>query len=192
MKIGVLALQGAFREHIQMLKQLGVETKEIRNKEDLEDIQGIILPGGESTAMGKLLVDLNIKDKLKNMIENGLPVLGTCAGMILLANKLSNDTTSHLALMNILVKRNAYGRQLGSFTTYENFKGIEDPVKMVFIRAPYIEKVGDNVDILATVNNNIVAARTNNILVISFHPELTEDTKVHKYFLEMCKASSLN
>lgn len=185
MKVGILALQGAFIEHKNILKSLDVETVLVKSSKDLQDINGIILPGGESTAIGKLLVDFKILKPLKNMILNGFPVFGTCAGMILLAKNLTNDTRSHLAVMNISVKRNAYGKQLDSFSVMENFKGIDTPVNMIFIRAPYIENVGKDVEVLATVNENIVAARENNMLAISFHPELTTDFKVHKYFLKM-------
>lgn len=186
MVIGVLALQGAFREHCQTLEKLNIKYKEIRNKGDIQGIDGIILPGGESTAIGKLLRDLEIFNPLKEMIEKGVPVLGTCAGMILLAKKLQDDPTVHLGVMDIVVKRNAYGRQLGSFKTEENFIGISEPIPMVFIRAPYIESVGEGVKILSVVNGNIVAAQERNMLVLSFHPELTEDLHIHEYFYKMC------
>lgn len=191
MKVGVLALQGAFIEHANTLKKLGVEPILIKNTQDLKDIKGLILPGGESTAIGKLLVDLDLISPIINLIENGLPIFGTCAGMILLAKNLSNDSRKHLATMDITVKRNAYGRQNDSFYTENNFKGIESTVEMVFIRAPYIESIGPNVDILAKVDSNIVAAREKNMLVISFHPELTSDLKVHKYFLDIIKEANL-
>ncbi len=191
MKVGVLALQGAFIEHANTLKKLGVEPILIKNTQDLKDIKGLILPGGESTAIGKLLVDLDLISPIINLIENGLPIFGTCAGMILLAKNLSNDSRKHLATMDITVKRNAYGRQNDSFYTENNFKGIESTVEMVFIRAPYIESIGPNVDILAKVDSNIVAAREKNMLVTSFHPELTSDLKVHKYFLDIIKEANL-
>ncbi|WP_068268357.1 pyridoxal 5'-phosphate synthase glutaminase subunit PdxT [Caviibacter abscessus] len=185
MVIGVLALQGAFIEHEQILNKLGVDYFEIRKKSDMQKhMDGIILPGGESTAIGKLLRDLDIYDELKSKIEKGLPAFGTCAGMILLAKKILNDDKVHLAVMDIEVKRNAYGRQLGSFVTRDKFEDV-GIVPMVFIRAPYIEKIGENVKIMSTVNGNIVAARQNNILVTSYHPELSDDTSVHKYFIEM-------
>ncbi|MGL5411838.1 pyridoxal 5'-phosphate synthase glutaminase subunit PdxT [Cetobacterium sp.] len=187
MKVGVLALQGAFIEHANTLKKLGVEPILIKNTQDLKDIKGLILPGGESTAIGKLLVDLDLISPIRNLIENGLPIFGTCAGMILLAKNLSNDSRKHLATMDITVKRNAYGRQNDSFYTENNFKGIDSTVEMVFIRAPYIESLSPNVDILAKVDSNIVAAREKNMLVTSFHPELTSDLKVHKYFLDIIK-----
>lgn len=183
MNVGVLALQGAFIEHIQILKELGISTFEIRQKKDLvRSMNGLIIPGGESTAIGKLLRDLNMFDELKNMIENGLPVFGTCAGLILLAKKVE-DGGNHLGVMDITAKRNAYGRQLGSFFVEENFEGI-GTVPMTFIRAPYISEVGSRVKILAEVNGNIVAAQEKSMLVTSFHPELNSSLKVHQYFLE--------
>ena len=184
-RIGVLAIQGAFFEHSQMLKELGAEVVEIRQKAHLKNNQldGLVLPGGESTVMGKLLRELDMFDDLKNMINDGLPVFGTCAGLILLANNLTNDEGRHLATMDISVKRNAYGRQLGSFHGDYEFKHI-GKVPMVFIRAPYIEEIGDDAEILSVVDNNIVAARQKNMLVTSFHPELTGDTSIHKYFLD--------
>ena len=188
MVIAVLAVQGSFFEHEQILKKLGVEYFEIRQKSDLDrDFDGLILPGGESTTMGKLLKELDIFDTLKERIENGLPVYGTCAGMILLSNKLSNDENIYFGTMDITVRRNAYGRQLGSFETVSEVKGI-GKVPMIFIRAPYIESVGDRAEVLAVVDGNIVAARQGNQLVTAFHPELTNDTSVHKYFLDMIDA----
>ncbi|MGL5054368.1 MAG: pyridoxal 5'-phosphate synthase glutaminase subunit PdxT [Fusobacteriaceae bacterium] len=186
MVIGVLALQGAFREHIDALKKLDIQFKEIRNKDDIQGIDGLIIPGGESTAIAKLLIDFNMVIPLKKLIAEGLPVFGTCAGMIILAKKLVNDDRVHLGVMDIEVKRNAYGRQLDSFKCLEKFEGIEGNVEMVFIRAPYIERVGEGVEILAKVGEDIVAAREGNLLAISFHPELTNELKIHKYFYEMC------
>ncbi|WP_130889611.1 pyridoxal 5'-phosphate synthase glutaminase subunit PdxT [Fusobacterium ulcerans] len=187
MKIGILALQGAFQEHKNILDSLNVDNCLLKTKEQLEDIDGIILPGGESTAMGKLLRDFDILKLLREKIKNGLPVFGTCSGMILLAEKLSNSEVVHLGVMGIEVKRNAYGRQLGSFETEADFKGIDKKVKMVFIRAPYVENTKEGVKILATVNGNIVAVREKNMLAVSFHPELTNDTSVHEYFLDIIK-----
>ena len=181
MVVGVLALQGAF------LEKLNVDFIEIRKKEDLKiHIDGLILPGGESTTIGKLLKDLDIYEDLKLMIQQGLPTFGTCAGMILLAKKLYNDDTVHLGLMDIEVKRNAYGRQLGSFVVNQDFQNM-GIIPMVFIRAPYIQSVKENVEVLCVVNDNIVSARQDNMLVTSFHPELTSSTKVHEYFINMIK-----
>ncbi len=186
MKIGVLCLQGAFIEHINILNSLGVETFEIRQKKDIQQkFDGIVLPGGESTTMGKLLRDLDIFDTLLEKIQNNMPVFGTCAGLLLLAKEIDNDHRRHLATFDIVAKRNAYGRQLGSFNAIEKFAGKEIP--MTFIRAPYIEKVGENVTVLSIVDNKIVAARQGNQLVTAFHPELTDCYEVHKYFLNIVK-----
>lgn len=194
MKIGVLALQGAFAEHRKMLKKLGIESFEIRKKSDLSnavnnnDIDGLIIPGGESTVIGKLLYDLDLFDDIKKLILEGLPVFGTCAGLILLAKEIENDSRTYLGAMDIKVRRNAYGRQLGSFFTESEFKGV-GVIPMTFIRAPYISSVGKNVEILSEVDGNVVAAKENNILVTSYHPELNDDLKVHKFFAEMCKVN---
>jgi 5'-phosphate synthase pdxT subunit len=187
MKIGVLALQGAFIEHRKKLSELGVDSFEIRNKNDLFlDKDGIILPGGESTTMGKLLRDLDMFEELKTQIENGLPAFGTCAGMILLAKSIEREQPQ-LGIMDIAVKRNAYGRQLGSFFIEADFKGV-GKIPMTFIRAPYITQVGASVTILSEVEGRMVAAEEKNVLVTSFHPELTASTKIHQYFLEkFCK-----
>lgn len=183
-KIGVLAVQGAFAEHRQILEKLGVETFEIRQLRDLEqDFDGLILPGGESTVQGKLLHDLGLFEPLRERIESGLPTLGTCAGLILLAEKLSNDGHTYFATTPVTVERNAYGRQLGSFYTEENFEGI-GKIPMTFIRAPLIQRASQDVQILATVQNQIVAVRYKNQLAISFHPELNSDLRVHQYFVE--------
>ncbi|HWT73851.1 MAG TPA: pyridoxal 5'-phosphate synthase glutaminase subunit PdxT [Mobilitalea sp.] len=185
-RIGVLALQGAFAEHIRAVEQLGAEAFEIRQKADLESrpLDGIILPGGESTVMGKLLKELDMFELLQKMILEGMPVMGTCAGLILLAKKISNEGYSHLGTMDITVKRNAYGRQLGSFHTISSLKGIGE-IPMTFIRAPFIESVSaeKGVEVLAKVDGNIVAARQRNMLVTAFHPELTQDNSVHRFFL---------
>lgn len=184
MNIGILALQGAFKEHKDILDKLEADSYEIRKKSDLKKRpDGLIIPGGESTVIGKLLNDLDMMEELKDMIENGIPVFGTCAGLILLAKKIENDKRIHLGCMNIEVQRNAYGRQLGSFVTEEEFQGI-GKIPMVFIRAPYIKSIGNNVKILSEVKGKIIAAEEKNILVTAFHPELTKDTRVHKYFIE--------
>ena len=190
MKIGILALQGAFVEHEKMLAQVGVESIELRNLEDFQqhqsDLSGLILPGGESTTMGKLLRDQQMLIPLREAILNGLPVFGTCAGLILLAKQITSKEESHLATMDIVVERNAYGRQLGSFYTEADCKGV-GKIPMTFIRGPIISSVGDSVDVLAVVNHQIVAAQEKNMLVTSFHPELTNDLRLHQYFMNMCK-----
>lgn len=190
MKIGILALQGAFVEHEKVLAKLGVESVELRNLEDFQqyrsDLSGLILPGGESTTMGKLLRDQDMLLPIREAILSGLPVFGTCAGLILLAKEISSQEESHLATMDIVVKRNAYGRQLGSFYTEADCKGI-GKIPMTFIRGPIISSVGEGVDVLAIVNEQIVAAQEKNMLVTSFHPELTNDIRLHQYFINMCK-----
>ena len=189
MVIGVLALQGAFEEHIKMLKELNIDAFEIRQKKDLDrHMDGLILPGGESTTMYKLLIDLFMFDIVKEKIEKGLPVFGTCAGLLLLAKKVNNHSTSYIQTMDITAKKNAFGRQLGSFRTTSSFDNIQD-VPFVFIRAPYIEKAGKDVKVLAVVNDLIVAAKEKNQLVTAFHPELTNDLTIHKYFVNMIKES---
>lgn len=185
MKIGVLALQGAFEEHIKMLKSLNAEAVEIRQRPDLEqDFDGFIIPGGESTVISKLLNELNMREPLLQKINSGAAVFGTCAGLIMMAENTGDPKAQPLKLMNYTAKRNAYGRQLGSFSTVGNFEGI-GKIPMVFIRAPYISETCDNVKILATVDGKIVAARQGKFLATAFHPELTDDLSVHKYFLNM-------
>lgn len=188
MRIGVLALQGAFIEHERMLRELGADCFEIRQLRDISgQIDGIVIPGGESTVQGKLLRELGIIEPLRKMIRNGLPVFGTCAGLILLAKSIDGGEPPHLAVMDITAKRNAYGRQLGSFSTEGEFQGI-GRIPMTFIRAPYISSA-DGAEILAAVDGKSVAARQGNILVTAFHPELTSDARVHGYFLDMVRAA---
>jgi len=187
MTIAILALQGAFAEHQQMLQNLGIDSVQIRNLNDWEDYlskvspqgtperAGLIIPGGESTSMTRIIKDENLFEPISEAIKNGLPVFGTCAGLIMLDKK-------HLGTMNIEVKRNAYGRQLGSFHTTEEFCGIGS-VPMTFIRAPYIESVGSDVEVLSIVDDHIVAARQGKQLVTAFHPELDFDTRIHEYFI---------
>ncbi len=193
MKIGILALQGAFAEHAKVLDKLGVTSVEIRNLEDFQqyqsDLSGLILPGGESTTMGKLLRDQQMLLPLREAILNDLPVFGTCAGLILLAKEIISQKESHLATMDIVVERNAYGRQLGSFYTEAECKGVGQ-IPMTFIRGPIISSVGEGVEIIATVDDQIVAAQEKNMLVTSFHPELTDDARLHQYFINMCKEKS--
>ena len=185
LEIGILAVQGAFAEHAAMLEGLGAGTHLIRQASDLQlPMDGLVLPGGESTVQGKLLRELGLFEPLKEKIEAGLPVFGTCAGMILLAKKLEGDPVTHFAVMDIRVRRNAYGRQLGSFLAHEAF-GDLGKITMPFIRAPYIEEAGKEVQVLATVDGHLVAAREKNMLAISFHPEVTGETAVHRYFLHM-------
>ena len=193
MKIGILALQGAFEEHAKVLEKLGVVSVEIRNLDDFQqhqsDLVGLILPGGESTTMGKLLRDQQMLLPIREAILSGLPVFGTCAGLILLAKEITSQEESHLATMDIVAERNAYGRQLGSFYTEAECKGVGQ-IFMTFIRGPIISSVGEGVEVLATVDDQIVAAQEKNMLVTSFHPELTDDAGLHQYFTNMCKEKS--
>ena len=184
MTVAVLALQGAFLEHEKMLEKLGADWFEIRQPRDLErPFDGLILPGGESTTMGKLLRDLDLYEPLRAKIQGGLPVYGTCAGLILLAETVDGGVPC-FATMDIAVKRNAYGRQLGSFYTEAEFQGL-GKIPMTFIRAPYIAAAGPKAQVLAEVDGRIVAARQGNQLVTAFHPELSDDLSVHQYFLNM-------
>lgn len=193
MKIGILALQGAFAEHERVLERLGVENVELRNLEDFQkyqkELSGLILPGGESTTMGKLLRDQDMLIPIREAILSGLPVFGTCAGLILLAKEITSQDESHLGTMDMVVERNAYGRQLGSFYTEAECKGV-GKIPMTFIRGPIISSVGEDVEVLAIVDNQIVAAQEKNMLVTSFHPELNDDVRLHQYFIEMCKEKS--
>ena len=193
MKIGILALQGAFAEHAKVLEKLGVVSVQIRNLEDFQqyqsDLAGLILPGGESTTMGKLLRDQQMIVPIREAILSGLPVFGTCAGLILLAKEITSQEESHLGTMDIVVERNAYGRQLGSFYTEAECKGV-GKIPMTFIRGPIISSLGEDVEILATVDDQIVAAQEKNMLVTSFHPELTDDVGLHQYFINICKEKS--
>ena len=185
MKIAVLALQGAFYEQERILRELGIECFELRKKADLsEPFDALVLPGGESTTQGKLLKELDIFEPLRERICGGMPVFATCAGLILLAEKRSNDERSYFQTLPVTVRRNAYGRQLGSFHTVQDFGGMRD-VPMTFIRAPYIESAREDVEILAKVDSNIVGVRYKNQLAISFHPELDSDRRIHRMFLEM-------
>ena len=161
MKIGVLAVQGAFIEHEHMIEEIGHTAIEIRQRDDLEGLDGLILPGGESTVQGQLLNKLDMMKDIKNMISNGLPTLATCAGLILLSEHIADDDTVHIGTLPVTIKRNAYGRQLSSFVTNADIKHIGN-YPMTFIRAPYIENVSDGVEVLASVDNHIVAAKYNN------------------------------
>lgn len=190
MKIAVLALQGAFIEHEKKLEQLGATCIELRQKSDLDqDFDGLVLPGGESTVQGKLLKELEMFDDLQKRIQDGLPTLATCAGLILLADRIVNQDQTYFSTIPMTVKRNAYGRQLGSFHIIEEMKGL-GKVPMTFIRAPYIESVQEGVDILSEVNDHIIAVRYKNQLALAFHPELDENHSIHQYFINMIKKST--
>lgn len=189
MKIAVLSVQGAFIEHEKMLSLSGAQSFEIRQKKDLEqEFDGLILPGGESTVMGKLLKELDLFEILQNKIQEGLPVLGTCAGLILLAQKLSNDEHVYFGTLPVTVRRNAYGRQLGSFYTEGEVSGV-GKIPMAFIRAPLVESVGAGTKVIARVDGKIVGVKYRNQIGVSFHPEVTACTRLHEYFLEICRRS---
>lgn len=186
--IGILGMQGAIAEHQEILMQIPhTKTRIVKTAKDLDCIDGLILPGGESTAIGKLLDYFSLKEILQQKIISGLPVFGTCAGLILLAKNIENETNTHLATMDITVKRNGYGSQLDSFSTNLLIPTIDKnmPIPLVFIRAPYITKTDKDVQILATLDNKIISARQKNMLVTAFHPELTNDLRFHQYFLSM-------
>lgn len=191
-KIGVLALQGDFLEHIHILQSIGVKTKQIKLARDLGNIDGIILPGGESTTMAHLLDAFGLRETLRQKIQDGLPAWGTCAGMIMLAKKLVQTRPIPLGLMDIIVNRNAFGRQIDSFEVPLIIKQLGNKLfPATFIRAPIIEKVGPNVEILSTLDNGIVAVREKNMLATSFHPELTRDTRFHEYFISKIPLANL-
>lgn len=185
-RIGVLAVQGAFREHIDVLSALGAECFEIRKAADLEKgADALVIPGGESTVMGKLTRDLGILPVMGDMVRSRVPVMGTCAGLILLAEEVEGGDV-HLGTLPVAVRRNAYGRQLGSFSAEGEFAGV-GRVPLEFIRAPMITRVGDGVDVLCELDGVPVAVRYGNQLAMSFHPELTGDLRVHRYFLDMVR-----
>lgn len=187
MKIGVLALQGAVREHIHLLETLGVEAVAVKKLEQLHDLDGLIFPGGESTTMGKLIRKYDLLEPIRDFHCQGKPLFGTCAGLILLANEIQDADEPHLAVMDITVKRNAFGRQVDSFEALLPIKGVAEDFHAVFIRAPLITRVGEKVEVLSEVNGEVVAARQGNVLCASFHPELTDDPRVHEFFVNMVR-----
>ena len=187
MKIGVLASQGAFIEHINILRQLGAKASPIRLPHELDGLDGLIIPGGESTTISRLLQDNNLAGEIRNLAENGLPIMGTCAGMIMLANDVSGSVVASLGAMNIRVRRNAFGRQRESFETELSIPVLgKNHFPGVFIRAPIIEKSNSNVEILCRLHDGTgVAARQGKLLASAFHPELTDDPRFHQYFLDI-------
>lgn len=185
-RIGVLALQGDFREHRQVLEDLGCEAIEVRKASDLDQMDGLIIPGGESTTIGKLLQRDGLGDRIKELATINFPIFGTCAGMIILSKHVDDSDQYCLGLMDMTVRRNAFGRQIASFETYLEVPALgTDPVRAVFIRAPFIREVAPNVGILAEYDGKIVFVRQGNMLASAFHPELTPDHRVHQYFLEI-------
>lgn len=186
-RIGILALQGDYKEHARILETLGVEPVEVRTQEDVQDIAGIIVPGGESTTIGNMMVEYGLLDSIRAYFYQGGPVWGTCAGMVLAASATTGPRQPLLGLMNALVERNGFGRQVHSFETDLDVEGFDEPYTGVFIRAPFFEDVGPGVETLADIDGRVVAARGENILVTAFHPELTDDLRFHEYFLqEVC------
>ena len=191
MKVGVLALQGAFKLHAEALERLGVEAIEVRTLENFEASQALIIPGGESTTMSFLLESSGIFEALQERSNNGMPILGTCAGMILLSSKITDGRNDQkpLKLIDIEVRRNGYGRQIDSFESDLMVEGFENFFKGVFIRAPLVESVGENVDVLAELNGQPIMCRQESTIVTSFHPELADDDRIHAEFLEMVSNS---
>ncbi|WP_139492638.1 pyridoxal 5'-phosphate synthase glutaminase subunit PdxT [Brevibacillus dissolubilis] len=187
MKIGVLALQGAVIEHIRLLESAGVEAAAVKKTEQLEELDGLVLPGGESTTMRKLMDKYGFIDALRQFASEKKPIFGTCAGAILLADRIQGQDDAHLKLMDMKVERNAFGRQKDSFEAALPVAGVAPDYVAVFIRAPYIMEVGANAEVLAKYDDKIVLAREGQFLACAFHPELTEDNRLHKYFIDMVK-----
>ena len=187
MRIGVLALQGDFREHLAMLDGMGVEGVEVRSAAELDDIDGVIIPGGESTTIAKLAVRYGLIDPLRDKIRDGLAAYGTCAGMIFLASGTTGEIQDQLGVLDVVVERNAFGRQVESFEEDLAVDGLDDPFRAVYIRAPWIHKVGADVEVLATSKDHPVMVRQGHILATSFHPELTADDRLHTMFVELVR-----
>ncbi len=184
MKVGVLALQGDFREHLAMLAGMGVEATAVRTAEELAGVDGLVIPGGESTTIGKLAVRYGLLEPMRKAIAGGLPALGTCAGMILLAHDAAGHDQPLLGVLDVVVERNAFGRQVDSFEDDLDVEGLDGSVRAVYIRAPWIEKVGSGVEVLARLGDHPVMVRQGRILATSFHPELTDDDRIHRMFVE--------
>ncbi|CAH0152264.1 Pyridoxal 5'-phosphate synthase subunit PdxT [Peribacillus sp. Bi96] len=187
--IGVLGLQGAVEEHLNQIKAAGEQAIIVKKPEQLEEIDGLIIPGGESTTMRKLMDRYGFMEPIKTFFEDKKPIFGTCAGMVLAANQLTGDEEAYLELMDISVKRNGFGRQRDSFEADLSIKGLDEPFKAVFIRAPFAEDIGEDVEILAVYEENVVAARQEHVLVSAFHPELTGDDRIMQLFIQMVKTS---
>lgn len=190
MKIGVLALQGAFREHHRMFSELGAETVLVKLQSHLEGLDGLVIPGGESTSIGKLLREYKLIDPIRTLVAQGLPVFGTCAGMIVMAKTIVGGEEPHLGIMDVEVSRNSFGRQKDSFETQLDIPVLgEESFPAVFIRAPHIAGVGDNVTVLSRYQDRVVAVQQDNLLALSFHPELTHDNRLHAYFVSVIEQS---
>ena len=193
--IGVLSLQGDFREHLATFAELSIPTVRVRKPADLLGISGLVIPGGESTVIDKLSKIYELREPIRDLIKQGLPIFGTCAGLIMLANNLVDATPTQETFggLDVEVQRNAFGSQVYSFETTLDFKGISEPVSAAFIRAPIVSSTGNGVEVLATlIDGSIVAVRQGNLLGISFHPEVCGETKVHEYFAEMCKTANFS
>lgn len=190
-RIGVLALQGAVTEHIRSITRAGAEGLPVKKIEQLDEIDGLIIPGGESTTIGKLMRKYGFIEAIREFSAAGKPIFGTCAGLIVLATEIEGGEEAHLGLMDIVVARNAFGRQRESFETELVIKGIDMPVRAVFIRAPLILQTGEGVEALSTHNGEMVTARQGHLLAASFHPELTDDDQLHRYFAGMVRDSVL-
>ncbi len=186
MKIGVLALQGAFAEHIKILTALNIEAVPVRLSSDLVGLKALIIPGGESTTISKLLVDYSLQEPMMDLIQQGLPILGTCAGMVLLAKKVAGSEVESLGGIDIEIKRNAFGRQVDSFETDLSMPALGDKAfRGIFIRAPIVQKIEPGVEILCRINNSAVAVKQGKVLACAFHPELTDDSRFHRYFINL-------
>lgn len=190
LKVGILALQGAVREHAASLKRCGAEAIEVKTADDLKGLDGLILPGGESTTMRRLIDTYDLMKPLKQFVSLDRPVFGTCAGLILLAERIAGSDTSHIGMMNLTVERNSFGRQVNSFEAPLNIKDVGRSFPGVFIRAPHIAEVGEGVDVMCEYDGRIVMARQNNLLGCAFHPELTGDQRVMSYFVKMVREAA--
>lgn len=186
MTIGVLALQGAFREHLEMLERCGVQGREVRTVADLNGVQGLIIPGGESTTIAKLMQRYALDQAILRRVSEGMPLFGTCAGLILMAREIEGSDQPRLGVMDITARRNAFGRQVDSFECDLEVPELgPEPVRAVFIRAPYISHVANGVQVLGAIEGKIVLARQGRLLASAFHPELTTDTRIHRMFLDL-------
>lgn len=188
MVIGVCGVQGDFREHKWVIEKLEHETRIVRTRDDLEKVDALIIPGGESTTMLRIMKNVDLLEALKERIKTGFPVYGTCAGMIILAKEIENYPQESIGALDVKVVRNAYGRQVDSFAEEITIKGFGRPFKAIFIRAPRVDSWGPNVEILATLDGHPVMLRQGNVLATTFHPELTKDTRIHEYFLDIVRA----
>ncbi len=187
LKVGILGLQGAIQEHVQAVEECGVQAVIIKNVEQLVDLDGLILPGGESTTMRRLLDQYHFVEPIQAFAQSGKPIFGTCAGLILLAKKINGSDEVHLGLMDVVVERNSFGRQRDSFEADIAIAGLTNSMTAVFIRAPHITEAGENVEVLAKYDGRIVAVKEGSLLACSFHPELTDDHSLTNYFIEMIR-----